>query len=121
MIDKHPDIGLELQQLAQTILAILDPLVQAGAAFAAAAEGGSPGKCTQVWCPVCAVAAVVTGEHHPLTSIIAEHGVALLELLRAVAKPEDPEPPDDPVRAESAEHSSHASSGYQPIVVTIQE
>ena len=122
MIGKQPDNGPELQRLAQTILAMLDPLVQAGAAVAsAAADAGAPGKCTQVWCPVCAVAAVASDQQHPLTSVIDEHGVALLALIHSIAKPKDPEPPDDPARGEPAEQSPHPPSGYQPIVVTIHE
>jgi len=102
LIGKQPDNGPELQRLAQTILAMLDPLVQAGAAVAsAAADAGAPGKCTQVWCPVCAVAAVASDQQHPLTSVIDEHGVALLALIHSIAKPKDPEPPDDPARAET--------------------
>ena len=56
----------ELRQLAQTILDRLDPAVRMAAARAAS---GSEGKCQQVWCPVCALAALVTGEQHPLLTV----------------------------------------------------
>lgn len=116
---EHPDIGPELQQFAKTILGLLDPLIQAGAAFASGAESDLPGKCTQIWCPVCAVAALASGEHHPLAAVIAEHGTALLAVIRAVASPDDPTPPSGGASPNHAE--SPASSGYQPIPVTIHE
>ena len=83
MSGPHPDIGPELRQLAQAILDRLDPAVQAAAAMASA--GGGPGKCQQVWCPVCALAALATGEQHPLLTLIAEHSVALMTMIRAMA------------------------------------
>jgi hypothetical protein len=57
----------------------------------------------QVWCPVCALAALINGERHPLLTVIAEHSVALLAVVRAMAEPADgsagtggghPGPPD---------------------------
>ena len=80
MSGAHPDIGPELRQLAQTILDRLDPAVRAAAARAAGGAGGSqgPGPCQQLWCPVCALAALVSGEQHPLLTVIADHSVALL-------------------------------------------
>ncbi|MUL82410.1 MULTISPECIES: hypothetical protein [unclassified Mycolicibacterium] len=84
MTGSHPELGSELRQLAQDILDLLDPAVRlAAASFAASADAG-PGKCQQVWCPVCALAAVVNGEQHPLLTVIAEHSVALLTVIRAV-------------------------------------
>ena len=83
MSGAHPDLGPELRQLAQTILDRLDPAVRSAAAMAAA-SGDGPGKCQQVWCPVCALAALVSGEQHPLLTVIAEHSVALLTVIRAI-------------------------------------
>lgn len=84
MTGSHPELGSELRQLAQEILDRLDPAVRLAAANFAASADDSPGKCQQVWCPVCALAAVVNGEQHPLLSVIAEHSVALLTVIRAV-------------------------------------
>lgn len=84
MTGSHPELGSELRQLAQEILDRLDPAVRLAAAnFAASADDG-PGKCQQVWCPVCALAAVINGEQHPLLSVIGEHSVALLTVIRAL-------------------------------------
>jgi hypothetical protein len=90
----HTDIPPELRQLAQTILDTLDPAVRLAAARA---TGGTASRCEQVWCPVCALAALVNGEQHPLLTVIAEHSVALLDVVRAMAQPAagpPPEPPD---------------------------
>ncbi|OBF36652.1 hypothetical protein A5719_03760 [Mycolicibacterium peregrinum] len=84
MTGSHPELGSELRQLAQEILDRLDPAVRLAAANFAASADSAPGKCQQVWCPVCALAAVVNGEQHPLLTVIAEHSVALLTVIRAV-------------------------------------
>ena len=91
MSSAHPDIGPELRQLAQAILDRLDPAVRAAAAAAADALRG-PGRCQQLWCPVCALAALVSGEQHPLLTLIAEHSVTLLTVIRTMAA--DPGGPD---------------------------
>ena len=124
----HPDLGElgpELRKLAQAILDRLDPAVRA-AALLAASSGDGPGKCQQVWCPVCALAALATGEEHPLLTIVAEHSVALYEVIRAVVsetapnggapRPPDPGPPGgDGVGGQPA-----ARPNYEPIPVTIE-
>ncbi|OLO99073.1 hypothetical protein BVU76_27665 [Mycolicibacterium porcinum] len=84
MTGSYPELGSELRQLAQEILDRLDPAVRLAAANFAASADDTPGKCQQVWCPVCALAAVINGEQHPLLSVIAEHSVALLTVIRAV-------------------------------------
>ena len=83
MSGEHSDLGPELRQLAQTILDRLDPAVRLAAARAAG-SGDSPGKCQQVWCPVCALAALASGEQHPLLTVVADHSVALLAVIRAI-------------------------------------
>jgi hypothetical protein len=115
--DSHADLGPELRLLAQSILNRIDPAVRAAAAAAAGADG--PGKCQQVWCPVCALAALVSGEQHPLLTVIAEHSVALLTVVRAMVEdiestpgPEGP-PPDEPPPS--------GPSRYQHIPVTVEE
>lgn len=123
----HPDLGElgpELRKLAQAILDRLDPAVRAAALLAAAGDG--PGKCQQVWCPVCALAALVTGEEHPLLTIVAEHSVALFEVIRAVVGEAEgaggtPRPPDPgPPGGDGDGGPSPARPGYQNIPVTIE-
>ena len=89
----HPDIGPELRRLAQLILDRLDPAVRAAAAVAT--EGlGAAGRCQQVWCPVCALAAVANGEQHPLLTVIADHSMALLAVIRGMVTDPDVTGPD---------------------------
>ena len=111
----------DLQQLAQVMLKMVEPVVQGGMAYLSAAESGAPGSCAQVWCPVCAVAAVASGEQHPLTAIVAEYGVALLALVRAVAEPDDPAPPDGDRKTPHEEQPTPGPGRYESIVVTIHE
>jgi hypothetical protein len=115
--DTHSDLGPELRALAQSILDRIDPAVRAAAAAAAGADG--PGKCQQVWCPVCALAALVNGEQHPLLTVIAEHSVALLTVVRAmVADIESTQAPDRPPPDEPP---PSGPSRYQHIPVTVEE
>jgi hypothetical protein len=124
----HPDIGPELRQLAQTILDRLDPAVRS--AVAMAAGSGAPGKCQQVWCPVCALAALVQGEEHPMLTVIAEHSVALLSAIRAMVDdmetPTDPggPPPDAPPPEGGPDGDGPPPPGpgrYQHIPVTVED
>ncbi|MDT5245217.1 MAG: hypothetical protein QOD36_2593 [Mycobacterium sp.] len=127
MTGSHPDIGPELRQLAQTILDRLDPAVKLAAARAAG-SGDGPGKCQQVWCPVCALAALVAGEQHPLLTVVAEHSVALLAVIRAIVEdtanmpPEPPEAPPPPSGPPEGDQPPPAEPGrYQHIPVTVEE
>ncbi len=121
----HPDIGPELRKLAESILDGIDPAVRL-AASRALGDGAGTGKCQQVWCPVCALAAVVTGEEHPLLTVIAEHSVALLAVIRAIveqldgSKPPPDGPPGGSAGADTAADAG-ATSRYQPIAVTVEE
>lgn len=121
MSGSHTDIPPELRQLAQTIVDTLDPALRLAAARATT---GTAGRCEQVWCPVCALAALVNGEQHPLLTVIAEHSVALLDVVRAMSDPPDADPPPDPPdpsRPEGpAEPPPPAGPGrYQHIPVTV--
>jgi hypothetical protein len=126
MTGPHPDIGPELRQLAQIILDRLDPAVRLAAARAAG-SGDAPGKCQQVWCPVCALAALVAGEQHPLLTVIAEHSVALLAVVRAMVDnietpPEPPQAPPPPSGPPGGDEPPPAGPGrYQHIPVTVEE
>ena len=125
MSGAHPDIGPELRRLAHAILDGIDPAVRAAAAMTGGGGVGT-GKCQQVWCPVCALAALATGDQHPLLTIIADHSIGLLEVIRAIisdvnnidrsAKPTPKPPPDDP-----PDPPGPAKTRYQPIPVTVDE
>ena len=120
---RHPELAPELRQLAQTILDRLDPAVKLAAARAAG-SGDGPGKCQQVWCPVCALAALVAGEQHPLLTVVAEHSVALLAVIRALVEnmdnpPETPPPPSGPPDGDQPPPTEPGR--YQHIPVTVEE
>jgi hypothetical protein len=127
----HPDLGPELRRLAQTILDKLDPAVRLAAARAAG-SGDGPGKCQQVWCPVCALAALVAGEQHPLLTVVAEHSVALLTVIKAIVEdtadsggPGDgrpPEGPPPPPGGPGGDQPPPSGPGrYEHIPVTVEE
>ena len=110
-------------------------------AAARAQSAGAAGSCQQVWCPVCALAALISGEQHPLLDVVSEHSVALLTVVRALVDgmdtqtaappdpdgpPEDPSPPDPggPAGPPGPGGPSAAPPGpgrYQHIPVTVEE
>ncbi|MGK2870176.1 MAG: hypothetical protein ACSLFA_26750 [Mycobacterium sp.] len=119
MTGPHSDIPPELRQLAQALLDKLDPAVRMAAARASA-EGSAPGACQQVWCPVCALAALINGEQHPLLSVIAEHSVALLTVIRAMlGEQESPQPP--PPAPADGDQPPGGFSRYEQIPVTVED
>ena len=114
------DLGPELRRLAQAILDRLDPAVRAAAAMAGDAMRG-PGSCQQVWCPVCALAALIAGEQHPLLNVISEHSVSLLAVIQSmVADPHATagagEPPADSGGAGEAEEAGDTRGETDPPV-----
>ncbi|PRC41394.1 hypothetical protein C6A85_000000115870 [Mycobacterium sp. ITM-2017-0098] len=134
---RHADIGPELKQLAQAILDRLDPAVRMAAARAQAGSD-NPGRCQQVWCPVCALSALISGEQHPLLSVVAEHSVALLTLVKAMVdnidgsvahapagsggpSPDDPVPPDPDGPDGPPPPPPPPPGRYQHIPVTVDE
>jgi hypothetical protein len=126
MDEAHSDIGPELRKLAQKILDQIDPAVRLAAA-AMVGDGPGTGKCQQVWCPVCALAAIVSGDEHPLLTVIAEHSVTLLAVIRAIVDQVDrptPQPPAGPPSGGNAEEGTEEpvpTSRYQPITVTVED
>lgn len=128
---RHAELPPELRQLAQTLLDRLDPAVRLAAARV---TSGGTGKCDQVWCPVCALAALVTGEQHPLLTIVAEHSTALLTVIRAMldastpassARPDAPgepggQPPPDGPEPPPASPPPAGPGRYEHIPVTFQ-
>jgi hypothetical protein len=122
---RHSDLPEELRQIAQAILDRLDPALRIAAARAAR-SGDGPGKCQQVWCPVCGLAALASGEQHPLLTVVAEHSVALLTVIRAIIDdaadtadgPPDGPPPQGPP---GGEPPPSGPGRYQHIPVTVEE
>ena len=117
MSGSHPNLGPDLRALAQALLDRVDPAVRAAVALTAG-RGDSPGKCQQVWCPVCALAALAQGEQHPMLDVIGEHSMALLTIVRAMVEG-DRRPPDG--GPEPRQPNGQAPGGYQHIPVSVEE
>ncbi|MGW4249471.1 hypothetical protein, partial [Nocardia sp. NPDC004722] len=77
----HPEENLgefaeELRLLAEAVLERVEPVLRR-----TASDGRTEwNSCS--WCPVCAAAAIVRGEHHDVVAAIAEHGTAIVTVLR---------------------------------------
>ncbi|MFJ4657842.1 hypothetical protein ACIP5Y_41805 [Nocardia sp. NPDC088792] len=109
----HPDDNLgefaeELKLLAEAVLERVEPVLRR-----TAADGRSDwDSCS--WCPVCAAAAIVRGEHHDVVAAIADHGTAIVTVLREALAgvPVEPViPPDlDPDSAEYQAWQQHSHS-----------
>ncbi len=125
----HPDIGPELRALAQSILDRLDPAVRAAAATLLSSGAAEAGRCQQVWCPVCALAALVSGEQHPMLTLVAEHSVTVMALLRdmaaasgSAAPAESPEEAPGQPTAEADQIPGDQIPGrYQSIPIVIEQ
>lgn len=120
MTGPHTDFPPELRALASAILDRLDPAVRAAAAVASG-RGDARGKCQQVWCPVCALAALISGEQHPMLDVIAEHSVALLTVVRALVDAEGAAPPDGPDGSGGPGPQPPPPGRYQHIPITVED
>lgn len=118
----HPELGPELRRLAQVILDRLDPAVRTAAARATESPAG-PGGCQQVWCPVCALAALINGEQHPLLTVIAEHSVSLMTVVRAMVTDQTngPEPPAPPNGAAAPTPAPTPPNRYEHIPIVVEQ
>jgi hypothetical protein len=124
-VTTHRDVVPELRKLAQAVLDGVDPAVRAAAARAFA---GGPARCQQVWCPVCALAALMAGEQHPLLGVVADHSVSLLSTIRTLlddmagaADGSEPSPPGGGGDAAEPAGNGAAKSRYQPITISVED
>ncbi|MEV6219489.1 hypothetical protein [Nocardia sp. NPDC051833] len=105
----HPDgfaeFTEELRLLAEVLLARVEPVLRRTAADGQADLGGC------AWCPVCAAAALMRGEHHDVVAALAEHGTSMVTVLREALAGVPVEPVLPPEWAEYAagHHDSHES------------
>lgn len=99
----------ELRLLAEAVLERVEPVLRD-----AAAEGQPEwNNCT--WCPLCAAAALLRGEHHEVLATVAAHGTAIVTVLREALAgvPVDPVVAHrhGPETATAQEHSRTGASG----------
>lgn len=96
----------ELRLLAEAVLERVEPVLRK-----TAADGRTDwSSCS--WCPVCAAAALVRGEHHDVVAAIADHGTSIVTVLREALAGVPVEPvvppeldPDSPEYAAAHQHS----------------
>ncbi|WP_336086047.1 hypothetical protein [Nocardia sp. SSK8] len=74
--DGFAEFTEELRLLAEVLLARVEPVLRRTAADGQADLGGC------AWCPVCAAAALVRGDHHDVVAALADHGTAMVTVLR---------------------------------------
>ncbi|AHH17133.1 hypothetical protein NONO_c23370 [Nocardia nova SH22a] len=88
--DTFGEFAAELRALAEILLERVEPALRR-----AAADGREWDSCS--WCPVCAAAALVRGEHHDVVAAVADHGTAIVTVLREALAgvPVEPLLPDD--------------------------
>ncbi|MEV0031020.1 hypothetical protein [Nocardia sp. NPDC050793] len=106
--DGFSEFAEELKLLAEAVLERVEPVLRHSAAQ------GQPNWSACSWCPVCAAAALVRGEHHDVVAAIADHGTAIVTVLREALAgvPVDPLlPTDDP---ESDVRQRHPGSDDAP-------
>ncbi|WP_246124469.1 hypothetical protein [Nocardia bhagyanarayanae] len=104
--DGFSEFAEELKLLAEAVLERVEPVLRRSAAQ------GQPDWSACSWCPVCAAAALVRGEHHDVVAAIADHGTAIVTVLREALAgvPVDPLMPDD----EDAESGDERSARSHP-------
>lgn len=105
-----PDLGTdlgefaeELKLLAEAVLERVEPVLRRSAA------DGQTEWSSCSWCPVCAAAALMRGQHHDVVAAIADHGTAIVTVLREALAgvPVEPVlPDDDPESGAAHDHST---------------
>jgi hypothetical protein len=85
-----------------TVLARMEPALRRAATGEDQQEWAS---CS--WCPLCAAVALVRGEHHEVVATLAEHGTAMVTVLREALAGM----PVDPIWPPGHEHSTDGPAG----------
>lgn len=131
MSEEHERLVAEFRALAETVLTRLEPVLLKAAAATADVASDSASADTQPvftgcsWCPVCALAALVRGEHHELLAFLAGQAAVFLALLREILDeflggPSSPDRgPDGGPTAPGAERTRTAA--FVPINVTVKD
>lgn len=108
----------ELRLLAEAVLERVEPVLREAAA------DGEPEWNNCTWCPLCAAAALIRGEHHEVLATVAAHGTAIVTILREAlaGAPVDPvlphdhgtKPPAAHRNSDTHEHRAAATGGGEP-------
>ncbi|PXX62255.1 hypothetical protein DFR70_107122 [Nocardia tenerifensis] len=95
-MDGLTEFVAELKVLAENVLERVEPVLRQ------AADGQVEWSSCN-WCPVCAAAALMRGEHHEVLQAVADHGTAIVTVLREALAGV----PVDPVMPESEPSGGH--------------
>ncbi|MEV0250626.1 hypothetical protein AB0H76_28805 [Nocardia sp. NPDC050712] len=111
--DGFGEFAEELKQLAEAVLERVEPVLRRTAAE------GQPQWSSCHWCPVCAAAALVRGEHHDVVAAVAEHGTAIVTVLREAlagipVEPVLPDPEDAPPQQDSPADEASPPPAEEP-------
>ncbi|QBS46359.1 hypothetical protein DMB37_32010 [Nocardia sp. CS682] len=93
-MDGLAEFAAELKLLAESVLERVEPVLRQ------AADGQVEWSSCN-WCPVCAAAALLRGQHHEVLQSVADHGTAIVTVLREALAgvPVEPVMPEsDPTR-----------------------
>jgi hypothetical protein len=133
MNEDHTRLLAEFRVLADSVLARVEPmLAQLAEGRASGPEDGQNpaelpafGGCS--WCPVCAIAALVRGEHHELLAFLAGQAAVLLALLRELLDEflgghngPDSGPDGGASAADDSAKAEPRASAFVPITVTVK-
>ncbi|MGW0251645.1 hypothetical protein ACWDYH_33960 [Nocardia goodfellowii] len=108
--DGFAEFAEELKLLAEAVLERVEPVLRR------TATDGQAQWSSCSWCPVCAAAALLRGEHHDVVAAIADHGTSIVTVLREAlagipVEPVMPDPEDAPQHEDSvAEEASPVPS-----------
>lgn len=113
--DEHPQFGEELRLLAEAVLERVEPSLRR-----AATGAGKQAWDSCDWCPVCALTALVRGEHHDIVAVLADHGTSVVTILREALAgvPVDPKLPAE-MRGDDQGDRETPPSRTDPVLVNI--
>ncbi|MFF3224498.1 hypothetical protein ACFYV7_17015 [Nocardia suismassiliense] len=109
-IDGLAEFAAELKLLAESVLERVEPVLRQ------AADGQVEWSSCN-WCPVCAAAALMRGQHHEVLQSVADHGTAIVTVLREALAgvPVEPVMPEsDPTRHNHGVSPDSTPTGPEP-------
>lgn len=109
--DELAEFAAELKLLAEAVLERVEPVLRRSAA------AGRTDWESCSWCPVCAAAALIRGERHDVLAAIADHGTAIVTVLREALAGV----PVEPVRFDPETGEPHEHSPVHPEEATAQD
>ncbi|MFC9476012.1 hypothetical protein ACFTS5_27825 [Nocardia sp. NPDC056952] len=113
--DGFAEFTEELRVLSEVLLARVEPVLRRTAADGRADLGGC------AWCPVCAAAALLRGDHHDVVAALADHGTSMVTVLREALAGIPVEPVLPPEWAEHAAGHPHSADDHAAAPVPTEQ